>query len=76
MSARAASSRGDSGIRSWGSGGIAGTSRAFHAVSTIGTVALAVILVEGGLSTRWGNVRPVLAPAAVLATAGVGLSAR
>ena len=40
----------------------------------LGTAALAVILVEGGLTTKWQNVRPVLAPAGVLATVGVGLS--
>ena len=40
----------------------------------LGTVALAVILVEGGLTTRWSNVRTVLAPAGVLATVGVGVS--
>ena len=41
----------------------------------LGTAALAVILVEGGLTTRWSEVRSVLAPAAVLATVGVGISA-
>jgi potassium/hydrogen antiporter len=40
----------------------------------LGTVALAVILVEGGLTTQWSNVRTVLAPAGVLATLGVGVS--
>ena len=40
----------------------------------LGTAALAVILVEGGLSTRWSDVRRLLAPAAVLATLGVGVS--
>jgi cell volume regulation protein A len=40
----------------------------------LGTAALAVILVEGGITTRWSDVRPVLAPAGVLATAGVGIS--
>ncbi|MFG3258646.1 potassium/proton antiporter [Streptomyces sp. NPDC048172] len=40
----------------------------------LGTSALAVILVEGGLSTRWTDVRRLLAPAGVLATAGVALS--
>src|SRR5262245_63486460 len=37
----------------------------------IGTAALAVILVEGGLTTRFADVRKVLAPAATLATVGV-----
>jgi cell volume regulation protein A len=40
----------------------------------LGTAALAVILVEGGLTTRWGEIRSVLAPAGVLATLGVGVS--
>lgn len=38
------------------------------------TAALAVILVEGGLTTRFSDIRPVLAPAAVLATLGVGIT--
>lgn len=40
----------------------------------IGTAALAVILVEGGLSTRWSDIRNVLAPAGLLATVGVAVS--
>ncbi|GEC10173.1 K+/H+ antiporter [Streptomyces spinoverrucosus] len=40
----------------------------------LGTAALAVILVEGGLSTQWSDVRRLLAPAGVLATVGVGVS--
>ena len=40
----------------------------------LGTVALAIILVEGGLTTRFSDVRKVLAPAGVLATVGVGVS--
>jgi len=39
--------------------------------SDLGTTALAVILVEGGLTTRFANIRKLLAPAAVLATVGV-----
>ena len=38
----------------------------------LGTVALAIILVEGGLTTRFSDVRKVLAPAAALATVGRG----
>ncbi|MGV9801114.1 potassium/proton antiporter [Mycobacterium sp. NPDC003449] len=38
------------------------------------TAALAVILVEGGLTTRFADIRRVLAPAASLATVGVVLS--
>jgi potassium/hydrogen antiporter len=37
----------------------------------LGTVALAIILVEGGLTTRFSDVRRVLAPAAMLATVGI-----
>src|SRR5690348_1365028 len=40
----------------------------------LGTAALAVILVEGGLTTRWSEVRSVLAPAGVLGSVGVGIS--
>lgn len=40
----------------------------------LGTVALAIILVEGGLTTRFSDVKKVLAPAGVLATVGVGIS--
>jgi cell volume regulation protein A len=41
---------------------------------TLGASALAVILVEGGLSTRWSDVRRMLAPAGLLATLGVVVS--
>ena len=40
----------------------------------IGTAALAVILVEGGLTTRYADIRKVLAPAGALATVGVFVS--
>jgi potassium/hydrogen antiporter len=40
----------------------------------LGTVALAIILIEGGLTTRFADVRRVLAPAGVLATLGVAVS--
>jgi cell volume regulation protein A len=40
----------------------------------VGTVALAVILVEGGLTTRFSDIRKVLAPAGALATVGVVVS--
>ncbi len=42
--------------------------------SNLGYVALVIILAEGGLTTRPSTVRPVLVPAAVLATLGVALS--
>ncbi|TMR15677.1 potassium/proton antiporter [Nonomuraea turkmeniaca] len=41
---------------------------------TLGTTALAVILIEGGLSTRWADIRRVLLPSALLATVGVAVS--
>ncbi|WP_308112929.1 potassium/proton antiporter [Nonomuraea glycinis] len=41
---------------------------------TLGTCALALILIEGGLSTRWSDLRRLLAPSALLATAGVAVS--
>ena len=40
----------------------------------LGTAALGVILVEGGLTTRFGDIRKVIAPAAILATVGVFVS--
>jgi cell volume regulation protein A len=39
----------------------------------IGFAALVLILAEGGLSTNWKDIRPALAPAALLATVGVGV---
>jgi potassium/hydrogen antiporter len=40
----------------------------------LGTAALGVILVEGGLTTRFGDIRNVLAPATILAVLGVVVS--
>ncbi|MEV1084081.1 potassium/proton antiporter [Streptomyces sp. NPDC050211] len=40
----------------------------------LGTAALAVILVEGGLTSDWADVRRLLLPAGVLATVGVAVS--
>src|SRR5688500_18751859 len=40
----------------------------------LGLLALAVILAEGGLTTRWSVVRPALPFAVVLATLGVFVS--
>jgi cell volume regulation protein A len=40
----------------------------------LGTSALAVILIEGGLTTRWSDIRRSLAPAGLLASLGVGIS--
>jgi cell volume regulation protein A len=40
----------------------------------LGTAALAIILIEGGLTTRWGDIHAVIGPAAVLASVGLGIS--
>ena len=40
----------------------------------LGYAALVLILVEGGLTTRWSGIRRSIAPAAILATVGVGVS--
>ncbi|TDD45858.1 potassium/proton antiporter [Nonomuraea terrae] len=45
-----------------------------QAAQTLGTAALAIILIEGGLSTRWSDLRRMLAPSALLATFGVAVS--
>jgi cell volume regulation protein A len=41
---------------------------------TLGVAALVVILAEGGLTTRWGDVRRALGPGLSLATIGVSVS--
>lgn len=46
----------------------------YQLTADLGLFALAVILAEGGLTTRWQAVRPVLPFAAVLSTVGVGVS--
>jgi len=45
-----------------------------HVARTVGVIGLAVILFEGGLSTPWRAIRPVLLPATLLATVGVVVS--
>lgn len=40
----------------------------------LGLLALAVILIEGGLTTRWSGLRPALPAAAMLSTVGVAVS--
>jgi cell volume regulation protein A len=47
----------------------------FELASQFGTIALALILFSGGFSTTWAHVRPVLAPAVLLASVGVVISA-
>jgi cell volume regulation protein A len=46
----------------------------FQLAQALGTFALALILIEGGLSTRWRAISRQVAPAATLATVGVGVS--
>ncbi|NBF00394.1 cation:proton antiporter domain-containing protein, partial [Nonomuraea sp. K271] len=41
---------------------------------TLGISALAIILIEGGLSTRWSDLRRLVVPSALLATVGVAVS--
>lgn len=42
---------------------------------TLGTIALVLILFEGGLTAGWPEIRPVLGSAASLATIGTGITA-
>jgi potassium/hydrogen antiporter len=42
---------------------------------TIGIIALALILFEGGLASGWGEIRPVLLPSTLLATVGTLVTA-
>ena len=46
-----------------------------HTTYLVGSVALALILFDGGLRTRFSSIRAVLAPSMVLATVGVLLTA-
>ena len=43
---------------------------------TLGTIALVLILFEGGLTAGWSEIRPVLGTAASLATVGTAASPR
>lgn len=45
-----------------------------HLAQTLGYAALAIILAEGGLTTRWHDIRPVLGLATALSTVGVVVS--
>ena len=47
----------------------------FPVAETIGVIALALILFEGGLTAGWGEIRPVLRPAIGLALPGTVLTA-
>ena len=42
---------------------------------TLGTIALVLILFEGGLTAGWSEIRPVLGTAASLATVGTAVTA-
>ncbi|MFP5219728.1 MAG: potassium/proton antiporter [Actinomycetes bacterium] len=46
----------------------------YRLTADLGLIALAVILAEGGLTTRWSTMRPVLPHALLLATLGVGVT--
>src|SRR5262245_48356905 len=45
-----------------------------HLARTVGIVGLAIILFEGGITTPWRAIRPVLVPASLLSTVGVVVS--
>jgi cell volume regulation protein A len=47
----------------------------FRLAETIGVIALALILFEGGLGAGWGEIRPVLRPAVALAVPGTIITA-
>ncbi|MDE7069960.1 MAG: potassium/proton antiporter [Alistipes sp.] len=50
----------------------------FHSVEAtqfIGMIALCIILFTGGMDTKFSEIRPVIAPGVVLATAGVAMTA-
>ncbi|MEO6955973.1 MAG: potassium/proton antiporter [Antricoccus sp.] len=46
----------------------------YELAKALGTVALALILAEGGFTTRWSNVRPQLLTGVLLSTVGVAVS--
>ncbi len=49
--------------------------QSFELTQVIGMLALCVILFSGGMDTNFSDIRPILAPGVVLATAGVMLTA-
>ncbi|MCD0443307.1 potassium/proton antiporter [Glycomyces sp. A-F 0318] len=57
-----------------GEGGVGIPFEDFELAQVLGTFALALILIEGGLSTRWRAISAQVAPASMLATVGVGVS--
>jgi cell volume regulation protein A len=57
-----------------GEGGLGIQFEDFSLTQTLGVAALVVILAEGGLTTRWGDVRRAIGPGLSLATVGVMVS--
>ena len=57
-----------------GEGGLGVDFEDFSLTQTLGVAALVVILAEGGLTTRWGDVRQAIGPGLALATVGVAVS--
>ncbi|GAB3343876.1 potassium/proton antiporter [Modestobacter lapidis] len=57
-----------------GEGGLGVQFEDFALAQTLGIAALVVILAEGGLTTRWPEMRRALGPGLSLATIGVGVS--
>ncbi|MBR4995358.1 MAG: potassium/proton antiporter [Alistipes sp.] len=49
--------------------------RSFDITQGIGMLALCIILFSGGMDTKFSDIRPILGPGVVLATAGVALTA-
>ena len=57
-----------------GEGGVGVQFENFALTQTLGVAALVVILAEGGLTTRWNDVRRAIGPGLTLATVGVVVS--
>jgi len=57
-----------------GEGGLGVQFENFSLTQTLGVAALVVILAEGGLTTRWNDVRRAIGPGLSLATVGVAVS--
>src|SRR5688572_6784210 len=57
-----------------GEGGVGVDFENFSLTQTLGVAALVVILAEGGLTTRWADVRRAVGPGLTLATVGVMVS--
>jgi cell volume regulation protein A len=57
-----------------GEGGLGVQFEDFSLTQTLGVAALVVILAEGGLTTRWADVRQAIGPGLSLATVGVAIS--